>query len=404
MNKNLERIIDILKVKKLIILTIIITSIILGYLFCFYLVKPTYMSTETLLLIPSEEEINNSNLTLNSELISTYSNIIKGSNVLNTVINNLNLHMTETELKNNIEINTKEDTYVIEISVSNQNPEKTVSIINELTNVFIDEIKKIYNIENVSIVDNPEIPKTPYNLTYKKYIAISAIIGIFISAIYVFIIYTYDNTIKEENIEKLTHTKLLGKIPINHNKKQELILDNDTKSYTVECLNTIRTNIMYMNSTNNCKTILITSCLPGEGKTCTSANIAVAFAKSNQKVLYIDADLRKGRSNKIFGVDNDDGLSSYLHAMTGNVKEDILLGENYIKETQIPKLHILTRGIIPPNPSELLEKSSNAEKLISIYSNAYDIIIIDAPPCKPVTDSLILSTIADATIIVAGRR
>ena len=215
------------------------------------------------------------------------------------------------------------------------------------------------------------------------------------------IIYLFDNTIKtEEDIELYVGLKTLGKLPINENKKEIIIKDN-VRSYVTESINTIRTNILYMNSVKNARTILVTSCMAQEGKSWTSANIAVSFAETNKKVLLIDADMRKGRANKIFEVGNEEGLSNYLSFMNGNINEDLAIGKKYIKETKIPNLHILTNGSIPPNPSELLN-SDNMKELITILKNVYDIIIIDSPPCMLVTDSIILSTIVDSTVLVVN--
>ncbi len=399
-NINLEKLLDILKAKKIVIFFIIMISILLGYIYTSYFIVPEYIATEDLLLIPNEGKISDTELKLDSELISTYVNIAKSSNILKKVKNNLNLNITEEKLAEDIEINSKEDTYVIQIKVYNEDAQTAVNIAKELTNVFIDEVKKIYNLENIGIIDEAELPSSPYNIDYKKYMGIFCILGIVIAGIYIYLIYIFDNTVKEENVEKFTKLKILGKIPINNKNSDELLLEDDTKSYIIENINTIRTNIMYMNSISKVKTILFTSCLQGEGKSWISANIAVAFAKSNKKVLLMDADLRKGRADRIFDVNNDDGLSNYLYAMTGDVKKDVLLCKNYIKETKIPNLHIMTNGTIPPNPSEIIS-SNYMRELISIFSNAYDIVIIDAPPCKLVSDSIILSTMADSTIIVA---
>ena len=398
-NINLEKLLDILKAKKIVLFFIIMISILVGYIYTSYFIVPEYMATEELLLIPNEDKISDTELRVNSGLISTYVNIAKSSNILEEVKNNLNLNITKEQLAEDIEINSKEDTYVIQIKVYNEDAQTAVNIAKELANVFIDEVKKIYNLENIGIIDEAELPSSPYNINYQKYIGIFAILGIVIAGIYIDLIYIFDNTVKEENVEKFTKIKILGKIPIKNKNSNELLLEDDTKSYIIENINTIRTNIMYMNSISKVKTILFTSCLQGEGKSWISANIAVAFAKSNKKVLLVDADLRKGRADKIFDVNNDDGLSNYLYAMTGDVKKDVLLCKNYIRETKIPNLHIMTNGTIPPNPSEIIS-SNYMKELLSIFSNAYDIVIIDAPPCKLVSDSIILSTMADSTIIV----
>lgn len=402
-NIEIKRIFDIVKSKKLLIAFIVILFTLLGYVYSYYYVTPEYKSTTTLLLTSEEDNVTTtSDLNLNSGLISTYSNIAKGSGVLKQVINNLNLEMTEKQLQNKVTVNVIKNTYVIEIAVKDKNPQQAMEIAKELANVFLSEIKQIYSLENIGIVDEAQLPIQPYNINHIKDIFIFFSVGIFISLASMIVIYIFDNTLKnEEDVEKYLKIKALGTVPINENKNEEIVNKNNAKSYITEHLNAIRTNILYMNSTKNDKTILITSCTPQEGKSWISANIAVSFAETDKKVLLIDADMRKGRANKIFDVDNKVGLSNYLYSMTREIKSDIELARQYISETKIPNLHILTNGSIPPNPSELLN-SANMKELVNIFKNIYDIIIIDAPPCKLVTDSIILSTIVDSTVLVAN--
>lgn len=403
-NENIEfkRMLDILNNKKRIIALILILFIALGYLYSYYYVVPEYKSTSTLLLIPNDDEtVTSSDLTLNSGLISTYGNIAKNSKVLKQVINNLNLNIQEGQLLSKIEINIIKDTHIMEISVSDTDPQMATNITKELSNVFLNEIKQIYNLNNIGIVDEAQLPDTPYNINHIKDMFMFVCMGIVVSFAYVVIIYLFDNTIKkEEDIEEYIKIKSLGSVPIN-NDKSEIINRENTKTYITESINTIRTNILYMNSTKNAKTILITSCMPREGKSWISTNIAVSFAETNKKVLLVDADMRKGRINKIFKVDNRAGLSNYLFNMNSDVEKDVYLAKEYIKETKIPNLHILTNGTIPPNPSELLA-SSNMKELLAILKSIYDIIIIDAPPCKLVSDSIVLSTIVDSSVIVTN--
>lgn len=158
-----------------------------------------------------------------------------------------------------------------------------------------------------------------------------------------------------------------------------------------------------MTGVKSAKTILITSCMAQEGKSFISANVATSFAETGKRVLLIDSDMRKGRLSKIFDIDNTSGLSNYLYSITDDIEKDLELGKNYIKETKVPNLHILPNGNVPPNPSELLV-SGGMQKLTSLLGKIYDIIIIDAPPCLLVTDSIILSTITDGTILVANSR
>lgn len=405
-NIELKRIFDILKSKMLLIVFILITFTLLGYVYSYYYVVPEYKSTATLLLIPNEgtekQGITATDLNLNAELISTYSNIAKQPKVLKQVIQNLNLNMTEQELLNKMQVRILSSTYIIELSVTNTNPQMAMNITKELSNVFLNEIQEIYHLNNIGIIDAASMPQTPSNVNHMKDIATFAVGSIVLSSIIIMAIYLFDNTVKtEEDIERYIKIKTLGKIPLNQNQKQEIIDRRNVKSYITECINTIRTNILYMNAVKGSKAILITSCMPREGKSWVSTNIAVAFAETNKKVLLVDCDMRKGRLHKIFKLSNEEGLSNYLYAMTGDMKKDVKLAKQYIKETQIPNLHIITNGTIPPNPSELID-SDIMKEFIELTKTVYDVVIIDAPPCKLVTDSIILSRVVDSTILVAN--
>ena len=184
--------------------------------------------------------------------------------------------------------------------------------------------------------------------------------------------------------------------------KKEVIAQKDPKSPISEVFRTLRTNIQFMNSSKKMKTLLITSTLPGEGKSYVSSNLAVTFAQAGKKVILIDADMRKGRLYSIFDILPRPGLSNYL----SNV--DIEDGENkniykYIQQTEVENLGVISAGNIPPNPSELLisEQMSN---LLEELKQICDLVIIDGTPCELVTDSVILSRIVDSTVIVAAAK
>ena len=181
--------------------------------------------------------------------------------------------------------------------------------------------------------------------------------------------------------------------------KKELITHRNPKSPIAEVFKTLRTNLQFMNSKKQLKTILITSTMPGEGKSWIAGNLAIAFAQTGKKVLLIDADMRKGRQHKLFNIDNDIGLSNYLSGMdeTGKgIKADIL---KHIKTTEIEDLYIITSGNIPSNPSELLASEATID-MIDKIEELFDYVIFDGTPCLLVSDALIISRLVDTTIIV----
>ncbi len=186
--------------------------------------------------------------------------------------------------------------------------------------------------------------------------------------------------------------------------KEEVIAHRDPKSPISEIFRTLRTNIQFINTNKQTKTLLVTSTLPGEGKSWIASNLAVTFAQTGKKVALVDADMRKGRQYTIFNISPTPGLSNYLSQVgmiqKKNMTEEIV---DCIQKTEVPNLYLMPAGNIPPNPSELLV-SPKMIKLLEKLKQAFDIVIIDGTPCELVTDAVILSRIVDATILVAAHK
>ena len=181
---------------------------------------------------------------------------------------------------------------------------------------------------------------------------------------------------------------------------RELITYTNPKSPVSEMFKTLRTNIQFMNTNKQLKTLLVSSTLPGEGKSWTAANLAVTFAQAGKRVLVVDADMRKGRQFNIFGVSPTPGLSNYLSGISYDGSDDVTL-DDVIQETEIENLYVLAAGNVPPNPSELLI----SEKMLDLYDivkRNFDMTIFDGTPSLIVTDAPILARIVDSTILVTA--
>ncbi|MFH5810789.1 CpsD/CapB family tyrosine-protein kinase [Companilactobacillus sp. FL22-1] len=170
-----------------------------------------------------------------------------------------------------------------------------------------------------------------------------------------------------------------------------LITYDDPTSNVAEEFNTIRTNIQFSSVDKKLKSILFTSSAPSEGKSTVSNNVAVTWAKQGEKVILVDADLRRPVIHKTFNVSNHRGLSSYL---LGNASL-----EEIIQPTMINDLYVITSGPIPPNPSELLG-SMRTKDLLTRLSDRFGLLILDAPPANSVTDAQVLAAQVDGVILV----
>lgn len=184
--------------------------------------------------------------------------------------------------------------------------------------------------------------------------------------------------------------------------RKELIAQRDPKSPISEVFRILRTNIQFMDTSKKMKILLLTSTFPGEGKSWVSSNLAVTFAQAGKKVILIDADMRKGRQYTIFGVSPRPGLSNYLSEIDIDRPEETDISM-YLQKTEVENLLLMPAGNVPPNPSELLV-SPQMTKLLEDLKQVCDLIVIDGTPCELVTDSVILSRVADATVIVTAHK
>lgn len=176
-------------------------------------------------------------------------------------------------------------------------------------------------------------------------------------------------------------------------RNEELIVYNNPKSPISEAFRTIRTNIQFSNIDKRIKSIVITSSGPSEGKSTVISNLAITMAQAGKKVLLIDADLRKPRIHKIFGLNSYKGLT--------NVISYDLDYKEVIKFTPVDGLDILTSGPTPPNPAEILG-SKKMKNFLKNVEEDYDLVLIDTPPIGVVTDAAVLATRCDGVILVCA--
>lgn len=206
---------------------------------------------------------------------------------------------------------------------------------------------------------------------------------------------------------------------VNKKKKDStvnLVSELNPFSAIAEQYRKIRTNIEFSSAEEKFNSLVVTSSSSSEGKTTTAANLAVVFAQAGNKVLLVDADLRKPNVALSFKVPNVNGLSDYLveenlvdDTFSNIINEGETLAqkkekmESQLIETEIENLYLLPSGPTPPNPSELL-RSMRMQKLVDRLTDLFDLVIFDMPPVVPVTDAQIMATYVDGTILVVRER
>lgn len=221
---DLKELFNIFWSKKLEIFLVIFIFMVIGAVYSIGLKMPLYSSSTSLVLAmadtnekkkDSEEAITATDITLNSKLVSTYSELIKSKKVLRQVVSNLQIDENVDSLKNKIKVSSVQDTEVIKITVTHANPTYAAKIANEITKVFSKEVNELYKINNVYIVDEAEVQNSPSNINHIKDIVLFAMIGLVISSAYVFVLNMLDNTIKSsEDIENQFNIPVLVTIPL----------------------------------------------------------------------------------------------------------------------------------------------------------------------------------------------
>lgn len=265
------------------------------------------------------------------------------------------------------------------------------SLVQELKKLSLSNQSQTINVWVIEKAQTPEFPDKPKK---KINLLLGIIVGLFGGFGLAFFIEYLDNTVKSaEEVENKTDLPVLGSIQRHKDKKidTERVVQLEPKSIISESYKAIRTSILLSSADKPPKKLLMTSMSPGEGKTTVSLNLATTIADNNYKVVLLDCDFRKANIHRIFNIQNINGLSTFL---AGVSKLDI------IHKNRNPTNHsIITAGPNPPNPAELLN-SKRFIKLIVELEKRFDFIILDSPPILNVTDSLLLSKLVDATIIV----
>ncbi len=250
---------------------------------------------------------------------------------------------------------------------------------------------------NLRIIDSALEPSRPVKPRVQVNMALAVLVGLVGGIGLAFFFEYVDNTIKTtEDIERHVQLPLLGVIPDMADANEEstdrdLFVHTHPKSTIAESCRSIRTNLMFLGAEKPLHSFIVTSATPLEGKSTTTCNLGITLAQAGQRVVLVDADLRRSRLHKTFGLRNDAGFST------------LLLGSNDVASvmlpTDIPNLWVIPSGPLPPNPSELLT-SARMDEVLKMLEQEFDRVVFDSPPVIPVTDAIVLGRKVDGVLYV----
>ncbi|GAP57204.1 tyrosine-protein kinase YwqD [Arthrobacter sp. Hiyo1] len=369
------------------------------------LTTPTY-TAETQLFVAiqnsgSVQELQQGN-SFGQARVQSYVKTVGSPAVLQPVIDTLGLPVTAEELAVQVKASTDLNTVLINIAVSDRSPAQASAIAQAVADSLIKVVDKLERPKtggtspvSLSIIKPAAAPTAPSAPNSRLSLLLGLVIGLALGVSGAVLRTRLDSRIRgEADLRLVTSHPLLGGITFDQDaSKNPLLTQVAPQSPRAESFRQLRTNLQFANVSGKAKSVLVTSSLPGEGKSTTATNLAMALAQAGQTVCLVDADLRRPMVDDYLGLDRNAGLTT---ALIGSADINDLLqpwGED--------PFYVLTSGQIPPNPSELLG-SQEMKNLIERLEQAFDTVVIDAPPLLPVTDAAVLSQHVGGVVVVVG--
>ncbi|WP_246839896.1 polysaccharide biosynthesis tyrosine autokinase [Pseudarthrobacter sp. NIBRBAC000502771] len=369
------------------------------------LTKPTYTAeTQLFVAIQSSgtvQELQQGN-TFTQARVQSYVKTVDSPIVLQPAIDALGLAVSAEELAPRISAKTDLNTVLITISVNDGSPVQAAAIAEAVANSLVKAVDSLEKPKtggsspvSLSVIKPAKAPATPSAPNTRLNLLAGLILGLALGIGTAILRANLDKRIRgEEDVRRLSDTPVLGAISFDPEAAvAPLVTSGGSQHRRSEAFRQLRTNLQFANVAGKAKSVLITSSLPGEGKSTTATNLAITLAQAGQSVCLVDADLRRPMVNEYLGLDRNAGLTT---ALVGAADVSDLLqpwGED--------GLYALTSGQIPPNPSELLG-SADMQLLLARLEDSFDNVIIDAPPLLPVTDAAVLAQLVGGVVLVVG--
>lgn len=366
---------------------------------------PLYLST-TKIFVSTLASDNPSDLLQGSSFtqqrVKSYADLVTSPSVLSPVVHDLGLTIPRETLVNRITATVPLNEVIIQIDVLDESRFNAARIANHLAKSLTEKVGeieaplsgatspvKLSIVQPGSVAIKPDSPKPLLNYALGLFIGLVLSIGLSV------MIESLDTRIRSaKDIDGMGSDTLLGGVTYDPSfVRNPLVVNSHPKSRKAESYRQLRTNIQFVEAAQGKKSIVLSSAVPGDGKTTTIANLALAFADTGKRVIVIDGDFRKPKLHKTFGIEGGVGLTNHLIGQAAL--------EDVIQTWGTTGLSVLPAGKVPPNPSELLGSEAMLA-LLHRLEGSFDVVLIDTAPLLPVTDAAILSRITGGVVMVVS--
>ncbi|KQV25462.1 polysaccharide biosynthesis tyrosine autokinase [Yonghaparkia sp. Root332] len=337
------------------------------------------------------------------QAVTSYVSIARSSRVLQPVVDELGLPVSAAQLASQVTASSPANTVLIEVSASDTDPQRAADIANavgrSLANIVVNELERpegeslspvnISPVQEAVAASRPSSPNAPLNIALGMLLGLA--VGTGITALRTVLDTRIHST---HDIAQVTDAPIIGRINYDPEaKKRPLVVHVDPRNPRAEAFRALRTNLQFLNVEGGPRSFVVTSSIPGEGKSTTACNLAISLADTGARVALVDGDLRLPRVAHYMGIEGGVGLT------------DVLIGRaelsDVIQRWGRAALYVLPSGRIPPNPSELLGSTAMVSLLATLTAE-FDYVIIDAPPLLLVTDAAVISKFTGGAMLTAA--
>lgn len=332
--------------------------------------------------------------------VTSYADLIKGKEVAQRVIERLDLSESAADLAGKVTSLVAPQTVIIEVSVTDPDPQRAEllaqTVAEEFTK-FVGELEtapgETTALIKATVVEPAGLPGSPVSPQPLRNLGLGVILGLLVGIGVAVARERLDTTLRSPDaLKKATGGSLLGTVGFDPGAgKRPLVSQLDSHAPRIEAFRILRTNLQFVDVDEAFKVFVVSSPLPGDGKSTTAINLALMLAQAGERVVLVEADLRRPRVSDYLRLESAVGLTTLL---IGRV--DLA---DAVQQSGQAGLDVITSGAIPPNPAELLQSKAMAA-LLAELRGAYDLVIIDAPPLLPVTDAALIAAQSDGVILV----
>ncbi|EYT62824.1 protein tyrosine kinase [Dietzia sp. UCD-THP] len=336
--------------------------------------------------------------------VQSYAALIESTDIAQDVIDSSGVDLSPSKVASMTTAAADPKTVLLNVSVTDSDPERAMQVAQGFGEVLPEVINRLETPEGggpalakLTVVNPPGLPTSPVAPKTAQNVAVGLALGLLAGIGFVLLVNTLDRRVKsKEQLEELTSKPVVGMIPFRKGEDTEegsehLVPFRAGHSPAAEAFRRLRTNLQFLNVDNPPRVFVMTSSVAAEGKTETAINLSLALAESGNRVLLVEADLRRPLVVGYMSMPDKVGLTNVLSGQTDFTE--------VVQETRHDGLELLACGPLPPNPSELLA-SEVARTLVEDLRREYDYVVIDAPPLLPVTDGALLARITDGALLV----